>query len=77
MKARIDPGFVASLVAFWLVLTVSAAQAGNWMPLFDGKTLNGWTTANGKPVTAEAWRAEGGVLHLDRSAGRGGNILTE
>ena len=77
MKKVIDVCMATGTVLIWLALTTSAARGGTWMPLFDGHTLNGWTTQNGKPVRAKAWRAENGILHLDRSAGRGGNILTD
>jgi hypothetical protein len=33
---------------------------GNWLSLFDGKTLGGWTTADGTPGT---WKVEDGVIH--------------
>ena len=33
---------------------------GNWVSLFDGKTLGGWTTADGTPGT---WKVEDGVIH--------------
>ena len=49
-----------------------------WQPLFNGVSFDGWTTQNGKPVTAAAWKIEeGGILHLDTSTGRGGNIVTD
>ena len=40
--------------------------------LFDGKTLDGWVTADGKPVT-RGWVVEGGLLMRKK---RGGNIYT-
>ena len=42
-------------------------------PLFDGKTLSGWTTQDGKPVT-QGWVAEDGML-IRKS--RAGVIYTE
>ncbi|MCA9215749.1 MAG: DUF1080 domain-containing protein [Planctomycetales bacterium] len=63
-------------IAVLFVTTPLAAQ--NWQPLFNGFSLDGWTAPDGQPVTADAWKIEaGGVLHLDRSAGHGGNILTD
>ena len=41
--------------------------------LFDGKTLNGWTTASGKPVT-RGWTVEDGMLVR---ANRGGAIYSK
>jgi hypothetical protein len=43
------------------------------VPLFDGKTLAGWVTAAGKPVTG-GWIVEDGVL---TRAAKGGDIFTE
>lgn len=42
-------------------------------PLFDGKTLAGWTTAGGTPITA-GWEVSEGTIHR---AGKGGDIVTE
>lgn len=53
-----------------LALTAAAQDAA---PLFNGKDLTGWTTADGKPVGA-GWVVEpGGVLHR---ASKGGDIFT-
>ncbi|WP_309714968.1 DUF1080 domain-containing protein [Armatimonas sp.] len=57
------------LFALGAVLLLSADPA----PLFDGKTLTGWTTSTGKPVTT-GWEVQDGTLHR---AMRGGDILTE
>ena len=37
-----------------------AGGEGKWVPLFDGKTLGGWTTADG---TAGEWKVVDGVIH--------------
>jgi hypothetical protein len=60
------------LVAFSLV----SASAEEEMSIFDGRTLQGWTTLDGKPVT-KGWEVVDGVIHLDTSAGRSGNIVTD
>lgn len=61
-----------------LVLLSSETISQDWQPLFTGHSLAGWTTQDGSPVTAAAWKVEpGGVLHLDTSIGRGGNIVTD
>ena len=54
-----------------------ATASGNHgsVPIFDGKTLNGWTTTDGKPVT-KGWEVVDGAIHLNTGAGRGGNIVT-
>lgn len=49
-----------------------AHAAGDWVSLFDGKTLAGWTRTDGKPPGA-GWAVEkDGVLHL---AGKGAGYL--
>lgn len=50
-----------------------ALEVGKPIALFDGKTLGGWTTEDGKPV-AGGWKVEDGVLFRDS---RGGNIFYE
>ena len=67
-----------SLTFLAIVLVASTLYAESWRPLFNGASFEGWTTQNGKPVTAEAWKVEpDGAVHLDTSNGRGGNILTD
>ncbi len=36
------------------------ADEGKWVALFDGKTLSGWSTADGTPST---WKVENGEIH--------------
>jgi len=57
----------ASWVALGLMVPAIAAVAQNpepskgaWVSLFDGKTLSGWTTADG---TAGNWKVEDGMIH--------------
>ena len=38
----------------------SAESEKGWVSLFDGKTLGGWTTADGTPGT---WKVENGEIH--------------
>lgn len=40
------------------------------VPLFDGNTLKGWTTVDGRPVT-EGWEAVDGTIHLSKQASAG------
>ncbi len=42
-------------------------------PLFNGKTLAGWTTLDGKPIT-EGWEVSEGTIHR---FGKGGDIVTQ
>ncbi len=58
-------------------LLCGPAYGSDWIPLFDGMTLSGWTTQRGESVPPGAWEVVDGVIHLDTSAGRGGNIITD
>ena len=62
------------IVATFSFILVSPAQAGGRL-LFDGLTLEGWTTLQGDPVTT-GWQAEDGVLHLPAGK-KGGHIITD
>jgi hypothetical protein len=53
----------------------AAAQIGD-QPLFDGKTLLGWTTLDGKPVN-DGWEVVNGSIHRKLSERRVGPIVTE
>ena len=58
-----------------LSLLISAASAADdgWISLFDGKSLDGWTTLKGEPVT-KGWEVVDGTIHR---SGRGGDIVTK
>lgn len=62
--------FVVLLLA---VLSPENNSAAEPISLFDGKTLDGWVTLDGKPVT-KGWEVVDGTIHLNRKAGRGGYI---
>ena len=51
-----------------------------WTSLFDGKSTKGWH-AYGKSAAGSAWKADGGVLHLDaagkKSGLEGGDLVTD
>ena len=47
-----------------------------WVLLFDGKTFDGWKRANGQPFTGKGWKIEDGVLSVNPTDGRGGDIVT-
>jgi len=53
-------------------LPAAEAASGRWIELFDGKSLDGWTTDDGQPVTG-GWSVEQGML---LHSGRSGNIIT-
>jgi hypothetical protein len=42
---------------------------------FDGKSLAGWTTLDGKPVT-QGWEVVDGTIHLKKEGKRAGHIVT-
>jgi len=60
--------------------TASATTtAGEWTPLFDGESIDGWHTY-GKNTVGQAWEVEDGALHLDvanRQPGSGGDLVTD
>lgn len=45
------------------------------MPLFDGKSLDNWTTLDGQPVT-RGWEVVDGMIHLKKEEKRSGHIIT-
>jgi hypothetical protein len=51
-------------------------QDSEWISLFDGQSLQGWSNYN-KEGVGEAWKVEGGVLYFDSSAGEGGDLVTD
>ena len=59
-----------SILAWFLMLTFATGEAADdlgFVPLFDGKSLAGWTSIGGK---AGNWRAEGDLL-ATRGDGKG------
>ncbi len=63
-------------------VTVTADTASTWIPLFDGKTTNGWHSY-GQATAGRAWKVEEGALHLDASNKKdwhtsdGGDLVTD
>lgn len=58
---------VASFIA-----GAAASSAADWTPLFDGKSLAGWTSDTGdKP--GDGWKVEDGAIHR---AGKSGDLLS-
>lgn len=60
-----------ALLFLGLLASVSLADEA-WTPLFDGKSLDGWTTLDGKPIT-RGWTVDDGTIHR---SGLGGDIVT-
>ena len=68
---------IVSLTATTVFLIVgSSLEAQQTMPLFDGKSLDGWTTLDGQPVT-KGWEVVNGTIHLNTDDGRAGDIVTD
>src|SRR5687768_7579223 len=69
-RILLSAAFSILLGAIGQPLTSVAQDAA--IPLFDGKSLEGWTTASGEPVS-RGWIVEEGMLVR---ASRGGTIFT-
>jgi len=50
----------AGLAVLGLAISAGWAEGEKWVPLFDGKTLSGWTIADG---TTGTWKVENGEIH--------------
>ena len=64
---------LVSLTAVLLVAATSV-EAQQSTSIFDGKSLEGWTTLNGQPVT-KGWEVVDGMIHLNTDGGRGGTTM--
>ncbi len=60
------------LLSGCLVGTPIMAEESDWVVLFDGKSLDGWTTQSGQPVT-RGWEVQDGCLHRKS---RGGHLVS-
>ena len=69
-------GTVISLHAQLPTLSRKEKKQG-WYLLFDGTSSAGWKKADGKPFPSKGWRISNGVIQLDTTTGRGGDIVTE
>jgi hypothetical protein len=67
--------FLRALMAALFFGSASFAD-GPAAGLFDGQTLSGWTTTDGKPIT-RGWEVVDGVIHLKKEENRAGHIVTE
>ena len=63
---------LALLTALVVSFTSVASAEGEWVSLFDGKSLTGWTAIDGKPI--EGWEAKDGILHF---TGKGPYLLSD
>ncbi len=56
-------------------------ENGEWIDLFNGENLEGWTSY-GQATAGEAWKVEDGVIHFDANAKKneglsGGDLVTK
>jgi hypothetical protein len=63
------------VLAFACTASSNIALAREGASLFDGKTLKGWTTFDGQPITG-GWEVVDGMIHLNPTQGRSGPIIT-
>ncbi|KEO75649.1 glycosyl hydrolase [Anditalea andensis] len=54
----------------------SREQDAAWIDLFDGHSTKGWSRYN-KDEVGEAWKVHEGVLYLDPTSGKGGDLVTD
>ncbi len=50
---------------------------GEWMPLFNGKNLDGWHKYGAEGKVGSAWKVDGEAIYLDAGSGEGGDIVTD
>jgi hypothetical protein len=53
----------------------SGGERGEWVELFDGRSLDGWTPVGGRYDGAAHWRVEDGALVGSEGAGGAGGLL--
>lgn len=74
---------IVALPAILLAAALPLSKAGHlhntaddWKTLFDGKTTKGWHTY-GKSNADAQWEVKDGAIHLDKSKGGKGDLLTD
>ena len=67
---------LVSTITVMVALSSSFAHCDDTKLLFDGKSLDNWSTLNGKPVT-RGWEVVDGMIHLQPSKHKGGHIFTK
>jgi hypothetical protein len=56
--------------------TENTEVQSDWIALFDGESLQGWSTY-GKSTVGDAWKVQDGTLFFDSSEGNGGDLVTD
>jgi hypothetical protein len=74
-KPRFASLMIPTCVALLLAPCLKAFGEEASASPFDGKSLAGWTTLDGKPVT-QGWEVVDGVIHLKKEGRRAGHIIT-
>lgn len=66
-------GLLLGLGIFWGVSSYAGPpRAGKWVPLFNGRNLDGW-----KAYGAEKWVAEKGTIFGESTSGKYGYLVTD
>ena len=73
MRSSMIPFHTVAMVFLAATTSLGAQQVA---PLFDGKSLDGWTTVGGQPVT-KGWEIVDGMIHLNTDGERAGPIVTK
>jgi hypothetical protein len=58
------------------ILPAAAQGKGDWITLFDGKTLNGWRHVSKDTLPDAAWSASNNVLSFNPKKAHGSDIIT-
>ena len=69
-----SPKSVLPILLLAVTLAAPAAEDG-FVPLFDGKTLNGWTGMRGNPLPTQSWTIENGTIRTQKDR-TGGDLRT-
>ncbi|MGI9429945.1 MAG: 3-keto-disaccharide hydrolase [Bythopirellula sp.] len=59
-----------------MMVTSSGVHGADTELLFNGKSLDNWTTQHGKPIT-RGWEVVDGMIHLQPTQPRAGHIVTK
>ncbi|MEO1523818.1 MAG: DUF1080 domain-containing protein [Planctomycetota bacterium] len=63
-------------IALALVFLGPFVHADDWIPLFDGKSLDGWEVRSKKSDIAEAWKVVDGQIVAENPDKQGSNLWT-
>ena len=74
--------FIVSLMTLVCLCAVPPTRGedeGDWISLFDGKSLKGWRVYHGKWEPHKSWVVDDGALYLKNPIGfvRGSNLISD